>query len=172
MKKLFLIFGLLSLSAMLSAQTMTEWQDPNVNEVNRTSMHTSFFAFENEEAAQKGAKEQSENFMSLNGIWKFNWVKDADMRPTDFWERGFNDRGWDNINVPGVWELNGYGDPQYVNVGYGWREQFHNNPPEVPVKNNHVGSYRKTVHIPDSWKNKDIVAHFGAVSSYKLSIDP
>ena len=93
MKKLFLCFGLLWFSAMLSAQTMTEWQDPNINEVNRASMHSSFFAFENEEAAQKGAKEQSENFMSLNGLWKFNWVKDADMRPTDFWKCDFNDRG-------------------------------------------------------------------------------
>lgn len=165
MKKYFSFFCLLSLSAMLSAQTMTEWQNPNINEVNRSPMHSSFFAFENEEAAQKGIKEQSDNFMSLNGIWKFNWVKDADMRPADFWECGFNDRGWDNINVPGMWELNGFGDPQYVNIGYGWREQFHNNPPEVPIKNNHVGSYRKTVHIPDSWKNKDITAHFGAVSS-------
>lgn len=87
------------------------------------------------------------------------------MRPTDFWKCGFNDRGWDNINVPGMWELSGYGDPQYVNIGYGWRDQFHNNPPEVPINNNHVGSYRKTVHIPASWKNKDIIAHFGAVSS-------
>ena len=124
MKKIFLFFGWLLFPAMLSAQTMTEWQDPNINELNRAPMHTSFFAFENEAAAQKGAKNQSDNFMSLNGLWKFNWVKDADMRPADFWKCGFNDRGWDDISVPGVWELNGYGDPQYVNVGYGWREQF------------------------------------------------
>lgn len=47
--------------------------------------------------------------MTLNGTWKFNWVKDADSRPTDFWKTGFNDKGWDDLQVPAVWELNGYG---------------------------------------------------------------
>lgn len=65
--------------------------------------------------------------MTLNGTWKFNWVKDADSRPTDFWKTGFNDKGWDDLQVPAVWELNGYGDPIYVNVGYAWRNQFQNN---------------------------------------------
>ena len=165
MKNTVLSFGLLFTATVLSAQTMREWQDPNINEVNRMPMHTSYFAYENDAAARDGVKENSDNFLSLNGLWKFNWVRDADSRPTDFFKPGFNDRGWDDMRVPAVWELNGYGDPQYVNVGYGWRNQFTNNPPEVPVKNNHVGSYRKTIHIPASWKNKDIIAHFGSVTS-------
>lgn len=78
---------------------------------------------------------------------------------------GFNDRGWDDIQVPAVWELNGYGDPIYVNVGYPWRNSFKNNPPQVPTENNHVGSYRKIVRIPADWKGKDIIAHFGSVTS-------
>ncbi len=87
--------------------------------------------------------------MTLNGPWKFFWVKNADARPTDFWRTDYNDKGWNNMPVPGVWELNGYGDPLYVNVGYAWREQFKNNPPEVPTVNNHVGSYRReTLHWP------------------------
>ncbi len=148
-----------------SAQTMKEWQDPEVNAVNRAPMHAAYFAFENAGLARDGVKEKSDNFMSLNGTWKFNWVKDADQRPTDFWKPEFNDRGWDTMQVPAVWELNGYGDPIYVNVGYAWRNQFKNNPPEVPVENNHVGSYRRTVKIPASWKGKDIIAHFGSVTS-------
>lgn len=72
--------------------------------------------------------------MTLNGTWKFNWVKDADARPMDFWKTTFNDKGWNDMQVPGVWELNGYGDPIYVNVGYAWRNQFKNNPPEVPTE--------------------------------------
>ena len=52
-----------------------EWQDPAVNRINRTPMHTSYFAYENESAARKGSMTLSENFMTLNGVWKFNWVK-------------------------------------------------------------------------------------------------
>lgn len=103
--------------------------------------------------------------MTLNGTWKFNWVKDADSRPTDFWKTGFNDKGWDDLQVPAVWELNGYGDPIYVNVGYAWRNQFQNNPPEVPTENNHVGSYRREIVVPASWNGKDIIAHFGSITS-------
>ena len=128
-------------------------------------MHANYFAYESDDAAKKGLKENSSNFMSLNGTWKFNWVKDAESRPTDFWKNGFNDKGWDNIPVPGVWELHGYGDPIYVNIGYAWRNQFENNPPYVPTENNHVGSYRKEIMVPASWKGKDIIAHFGSVTS-------
>ena len=149
----------------LGAQTFQEWKDPRINAVNRAPMHANYFAYESEDVAKKGIKENSSNFMSLNGVWKFNWVKDADSRPTDFWKTGFNDKGWDDIPVPGVWELHGYGDPIYVNIGYAWRNQFENNPPFVPTENNHVGSYRKEIMVPASWKGKDIIAHFGSVTS-------
>lgn len=165
MKKQFVtgLFAALALTA--GAQSFKEWQDPEVNAVNRAPMHASYFAYESAEAAAKGKKELSSNFMSMNGNWKFFWVKDADARPTDFWKAGFNDRGWDDMPVPGIWELHGYGDPIYVNTGYAWRNQFENNPPEVPVANNHVGSYRREFVVPASWKGKDIIAHFGAVAS-------
>jgi beta-galactosidase len=103
--------------------------------------------------------------MTLNGTWKFFWVKDADARPVDFWKPEFDDRGWGDIPVPGVWELNGFGDPIYVNTGYAWRNQFKNNPPQVPVADNHVGSYRREIVVPADWKGKDIIAHFGSVTS-------
>lgn len=153
--------------ALLSAnaQTFKEWQDESINEVNRAAMHTHFFAYENAEKAGSDVKENSKNFMSMNGSWKFFWVKNADQRPTDFWKVGFNDKGWDDMKVPAVWELNGYGDPIYVNVGYPWRNQYTNNPPHVPTEKNHVGSYRREFVIPADWNGKDIVAHFGAVSS-------
>lgn len=153
--------------ALLSAnaQTFKEWQDESVNEVNRAAMHTHFFAYENAEKAGSDVKENSKNFMSMNGSWKFFWVKNADQRPTDFWKVGYNDKGWDDMKVPAVWELNGYGDPIYVNVGYPWRNQYKNNPPYVPTEKNHVGSYRREFVIPADWNGKDIVAHFGAVSS-------
>ena len=159
----------LGLAALLSlathAQTFTEWHDPQVNAVNRAPMHTDYFAYESPELAERGERTSSAYYMSLNGQWKFNWVRHADARPTGFWRADYNDKGWDTMPVPGVWELNGYGDPQYVNVGYPWREQFKNNPPQVPTEENHVGSYRKTITVPASWKGKDIIAHFGSVTS-------
>ena len=155
--------ALLSLSA--NAQTFTEWHDAGVNAVNRAPMHTDYFAYESPELAARGERESSAYYMSLNGLWKFNWVRHADARPTGFWRTDYNDRAWGEMPVPGVWEMNGYGDPQYVNIGYPWREQYQNNPPQVPTEENHVGSYRRTVTVPASWKGKDIIAHFGSVTS-------
>ena len=155
--------ALLSLSA--NAQTFTEWQDAGVNAVNRAPMHTDYFAYETPELAERGERESSTYYMSLNGLWKFHWVRHADARPTGFWRANYNDKGWDEMPVPGVWELNGYGDPIYVNVGYPWREQYQNNPPQVPTEENHVGTYRKSFTVPASWKGKDIIAHFGSVTS-------
>ena len=149
----------------IQAQSFNEWKDPEVNSVNRSAMHTNYFAFASADEAKAGIKENSANFMTLNGLWKFNWVRHADARPTDFYQTNFNDKGWDDLQVPGVWELNGYGDPIYVNVGYAWRSQFKNNPPLVPTENNHVGSYRKEIILPADWKGKEIFAHFGSVTS-------
>ena len=165
MKKHF-VTGLFAVLAMTAnAQSFKEWQDPEINAVNRAPMHANYFAYESTEAAIKGIKEKSSNFMTLNGTWKFNWVPNADARPTDFWQPEFNDKGWNTMPVPGVWELNGFGDPIYVNVGYAWREQFRNNPPQVPTVNNHVGSYRREITVPAHWKGKEIIAHFGSVTS-------
>ena len=157
------LFAALALTA--NAQSFKEWLDPEINAVNRAPMHTNYFAYESADAAMQGKKAQSTNYMTLNGTWKFFWVRNADQRPTDFWKVGFNDRGWNNLQVPAVWELNGYGDPIYVNTGYAWRNQFQNNPPEVPTENNHVGSYRREIIVPADWKGKDIIAHFGSVTS-------
>lgn len=165
MKKLFLFGTVCACSLAVSAQTFKEWQNPEVNEVNRAPMHASFFAYENLEMADMALKEKSENFMTLNGTWKFFWVENADQRPTDFFRIGYNDKGWDDLRVPAVWELNGYGDPIYVNVGYAWRNQYRNKPPYVPVEKNHVGSYRKEIVVPADWSGKDIIAHFGSVTS-------
>ena len=164
MTRKVLICALASVGLTAFAQ-QPEWQDPNVNAINRAAMHTNYFAYESEQAALKGCRLASDNYMTLNGTWKFNWVQNADQRPTDFYKVDFNDKGWDNIQVPGVWELNGYGDPIYVNVGYPWRSQYKNNPPYVPTVNNHVGTYRKEIELPANWKERQIMAHFGSVTS-------
>lgn len=154
-----------ALASVTASAQKNEWQDPAVNAVNRAPMHTNYFAYENEQTALEGKREASGNFMSLNGPWRFSWVENADARPTDFFRTDYNDKGWNLLQVPGLWELNGYGSPIYVNVGYAWRNQFRNNPPEVPTENNHVGSYRREIEIPVDWKGKQIMAHFGSVTS-------
>lgn len=171
MKLKLILYALLFSSSALFAQ-QNEWLDPKVNQVNRAPMHTNYFAYETEDAALTGIKEKSANFMTLNGTWNFNWVRNADARPTDFFRTDFNDKGWDKMTVPGLWELNGYGDPIYVNIGYAWRNQFVNNPPAFPIDNNNVGSYRKEITIPAGWNGKEIFVHFGsAVSNLYLWVN-
>ena len=164
-KKLFSLFALAIGFQTIALSQKNEWRDPEVNAVNRAPMHANYFAYESPDAARAGVKEESDNFLSLNGMWKFNWVRNADQRPDDFYRLGYNDSAWDELKVPAVWELNGYGDPIYVNVGYPWKNQFRTDPPKIPVKNNHVGSYRKEIVIPAEWKDKQIFAHFGSVTS-------
>ena len=93
--KLNVLACCLSLLGTAAFAQKNEWRDPNVNEINRAPMHTNYFAYKNENSALKGCKESSENFMTLNGNWKFFCVKNADMRPTDFYQVNFYDKGWD-----------------------------------------------------------------------------
>lgn len=163
--KLFL-FLLLNVSFLgLCANNLEMWQNPQVNELNRMPMRSHNFAFESFAKAKHNQLDKSNRYLTLNGQWKFNWVKDADKRPLRFFETNFDDNQWNTIPVPGNWELNGYGDPVYVNIGYPWKGYFKTNPPNVPIENNWVGSYRRTVNIPADWDGKQVVANFGAVSS-------
>jgi beta-galactosidase len=159
----FLFFSSLPVFSVFAQKN--EWLDPNVNEINRAATHADYFAYENESLALQGIKENSANYVTLNGYWKFNWVKDAGMRPLDFFKVGYNDKSWAALPVPGIWEVNGFGDPLYINIAYPWSNQFKNNPPLVPEENNHVGSYRKEIFIPADWNGKEIMAHFGSVTS-------
>ena len=149
--------------------TFTEWHDLQVNEINRLPLHTMHFAYDPNDFPGTGAeyldKKKSMNYLSLEGTWKFNWVANADERPTDFYKTDLDDSKWNNIQMPGNWEMLGYGQPEYVNVGFAWRGHFDQQPPAVPIKDNHVGSYRREINIPSNWDGKRIIAHFGSVTS-------
>ena len=149
--------------------TFTEWHDLQVNEINRLPLHTMHFAYDPNDFPGTGAeyldKKKSMNYLSLEGTWKFNWVANADQRPTDFYKTDLDDSKWNNIQMPGNWEMLGYGQPEYVNVGFGWRGHFDQQPPAVPTKDNHVGSYRREINIPANWDGKRVIAHFGSVTS-------
>ena len=149
--------------------TFTEWHDLQVNEINRLPLHTMHFAYDPNDFPGTGAeyldKKKSMNYLSLEGTWKFNWVANADQRPTDFYKTDLDDSKWNNIQMPGNWEMLGYGQPEYVNVGFAWRGHFDQQPPAVPTKDNHVGSYRREINIPANWDGKRVIAHFGSVTS-------
>ena len=166
MKKRMNLCGLLlACFVSVAGQTFTEWQDPEVNEVNRAPMHTDYFAYASEEAALAGDAASQPNYLSLNGVWRFHWQENADNPLRDFFRTDYDDSAWGTMPVPGVWELNGYGDPIYINAGYAWREHFENRPPRVPTEQNHVGSYRRTVRVPADWQGKQVFIHLGSVTS-------
>ena len=156
-------------TVVIKQPTFTEWHDLQVNEINRLPLHTMHFAYDPNDFPGTGAeyldKKKSMNYLSLEGTWKFNWVANADERPTDFYKTDLDDSKWNNIQMPGNWEMLGYGQPEYVNVGFAWRGHFDQQPPAVPIKDNHVGSYRREINIPSNWDGKRIIAHFGSVTS-------
>ena len=159
----------LNKTVAIQQPTFTEWHDLQVNEINRLPLHTLHFAYDPNDFPGTGAeyldKKQSMNYMSLDGTWKFNWVANADQRPTDFYKTDLDDSKWKNIQMPGNWEMLGYGQPEYVNIGFAWRGHFDQQPPAVPTKDNHVGSYRREINIPANWDGKRVIAHFGSVTS-------
>ena len=131
--------------------TVEDWQNPAVNYRNRLPMTATL-------------KTDSPR-ISLDGIWNFQWFENADQRAADFYKVDLDDSSWGRMPVPGMWELNGYGDPIYVNIGYGWRNHYENNPPTVPIVQNHVGQYRRTFEVPAEWIGSDIILSIGSATS-------
>lgn len=155
------IFKTLSLTAFLTASSfaaypapaaMEDWQDPGVFEINRMPMSATFTT-------------EQQKTLSLNGEWKFNFCRTPSSRTMGFEAVGFDDSRWDNIPVPGLWDFYGYCDPMYVNVGYGWRGHYENNPPFVPEEHNYVGQYRRDFNVDDSWIGKQICLCIGSATS-------
>ena len=144
--------ALVSFIAVAAAgQDLPHWQDPAVVEINRYPMTATF-----DTDGQK---------LSLNGVWDFKWYELIEDRSSDFFRTDYVPEGWDSMPVPGLWEMNGYGDPLYLNVGYAWRPWYKNNPPFVPLERNHAGQYRRTFTLDSSWQGKDIFLHIGSATS-------
>ena len=133
-KTLFLLLAILPFA--IHAQTFGEWHDMSVNEVNRFPLHTNFFTFSPSDNWTEADKTKSDNYLSLNGTWQFTWVANADERPNYFYKTDYDDSKWKKMPVPGIWEMYGFGQPEYVNIGFAWRGHFKGTPPEVPVPKN------------------------------------
>ena len=159
---------LLSFACMMTVsaygQKTPVWQDPNVNQVNREVRRADFFAFESMEKA-KGDKSHSSRFLSMEGMWKFHFVKNHQDAPVGFFSLKYDDSQWTDFPVPGLFEMNGYGDKIYKNVGYSWGTTFKSDPPYIGETNNYTGSYRKTFDLPQDWKGQEVFFHVGSATS-------
>ena len=160
-----LCLAMLSISSGAQAQSESRWQNVNINQQNREPRRANFFAFENLEKAQSFDKKKSANYLSMEGMWKFNFAKDHNKRPANFFALKYDDSQWKDFPVPGLFELNGYGDATYKNIGYAWATQFDPNPPYISELNNYTGSYRRTFELPKNWKGKDVYFHVGSATS-------
>ena len=149
---------------MASAQKAPVWKDAGVNQQNREPRRAHFFGFESEDKA-KGDKEASERFLSMEGKWKFNFVKNHQDAPKGFYALKYDDSKWVDFPVPGLFEMEGYGDKIYKNMGYAWCTTFKNDPPYVSEVNNYTGSYRRTFDLPQNWKGQEVYFHVGSATS-------
>ena len=147
---IFLLASAAAISAAAQQQTLAPWQDPGIFEQNRLPMTASV--------------RSDCPTLSLDGTWKFIWSENLDLR-TDFAAPGLDDSSWGTMPVPGIWELNGYGDPIYTNHGYPWKGHFDNNPPFVPEEHNHTGHYRRHFKLTGDQARSRVVLRIGSATS-------
>ena len=163
MKKKVIIAALQFVMLPLIAQ-QPMWIDPKVNSDNRMPRAADYFSYESLDKADNG-KEASSRFMSLEGNWRFNFVRNAYDKPADFFKVGYDDKNWVDFPVPGLFEMEGYGDRIYTNVTYPWNNEHPINPPYVGERENYVGSYRREFRIPAEWKGQRVYMHVGSATS-------
>ena len=176
--KIFLAILIFFNSDMVYAQSV-DWENPKMFDQNKEAPHATLMPFKSEDAALSQKRNESVYYQSLNGTWKFNWVRKPADRPLDFYNPSFDVSSWDDIPVPSNWELEGYGIPIYVNHQYEFADYkapvsdeiefvdkiYPKNPGKVPHDYNPVGSYRRSFSVPDSWDGRRVFLQFGAVKS-------
>jgi beta-galactosidase len=152
-------------STALQAQTLDPViENPDVIGINKLDARATFFPYNSLELAKENNMDKAENYMLLNGMWKFNYSENPESRPADFYKDDYNTAAWKNIKVPGNWEVEGFGVPIYVNATYPF-QKGRLNPPDIPDGHNPIGSYKRTFNIAKNWDGKDLFIHLGAVKS-------
>ena len=160
MKRLNL-FAIILMLASTACFAQNDWENPGIFQQNREKAHATFNSYTSIDKALKNELTNNEYVKSLNGIWKFNYVGKTSERPFDFYKVDFDVSRWDNIPVPGNWELYGYGFPNYSNITY----PFEKNQPYIADSYSPVGSYVTTFNIPENWNDREIYIELGAVKS-------
>ena len=156
-----LVLFYLSCSRSIKISDRNDWENPEIFEINKMEPRSSFFAFENEGLANNNNLKSSKFIQLLNGIWKFEFSKSINLRSKEFYKIGYDHSGWDDITVPGHWELQGFSDPIYKKEGY----MFPVRPPYIDEEKNSVGSYIKYVNIDAVYNNRNTYISFDGVSS-------
>jgi len=166
-----LLFGqTFSLPSQTAALSTPDWENPHVFGIGKELARASYTPYADQRAAL--AKEPSSLTESLNGSWKFNWVKRPELRPMDFYKPEFDVSGWKDIPVPSNWEMQGYGTPIYTNITYPFKRDF---PRVTSTPDDHswtafdqrdpVGSYRREFTVPEQWSGREVYLLFHGVNS-------
>ena len=162
---------MLFISLAINAQPVVEWQNETINAVNKQPARCSWIPYADVQQAIQNDKNQSPYYLSLNGIWKFNWVKHPDLRPLDFYKKEYNHNFWDEITVPSSWQMKGYGIPIYTNVTYPHAKTppfvLGSVPPNYTAAAypNPVGSYIRSFEVPEDWSGRQVFLQFDGVES-------
>jgi beta-galactosidase len=150
----------------------TLFENPAIQEINRMPMRTNYFPYETEALANAADTLHSTRYLSLNGMWRFHWVKRPELLSKDFYSTNYNDKEWIDFPVPANWEFKGYGIPMYTNIPYEFAPK-NPNPPDIPDNNDQpTAGYRKSFHLPVTWKGMKVYLHLGAVkSAFRLYVN-
>ncbi len=163
MQRIFTHFILLMIPLISFSQE--PFLNEKISQVNRMPAHADFYVFPDERSASVTDWKNSSNYVSLNGEWRFMWVeKPADL-PSGFEAPSFDDSSWDHFRIPATWEVNGYGYPIYINVGYEFQNIMKPDPPVVPLSYDPTGAYRREIEIGDDMSGKKLILHIGAAKS-------
>lgn len=157
----FIAIFLIASSVIAQSPLKNDWENPAIFSVNALKPHNLIVPFASIETARTRKYNATPYYQSLNGLWKFHWSRNTTKRPINFYKNDFDVSTWNDIKVPANWEMEGYGDPIYVNVNY----PFKSDPPNIPIENNPVGSYKRDFVISDQWKDREIILNLGGVNS-------
>ncbi|UCC19967.1 MAG: DUF4981 domain-containing protein, partial [Promethearchaeota archaeon] len=141
-----------------------DWENSEMIGQNKMPPHNTIIPYQDIDSALTGKFESSQYYKSLNGKWKFNWVKKPSERPIDFYKVNYDVSNWNEIPIPSNWQLHGYGIPIYSDSKYPYSIK-RKNIPSIDHEYNPVGSYRVVFTIPSEWKEREIFIHFDGVKS-------
>ena len=147
---------------MPGESTLPDWDNPELVSRNREPAHATLIPFADAQSALAGERTASPYFRLLNGTWKFRYAPSPAAAPPDLRRPDLDDRGWDDIQVPGNWQLQGYDRPIYVNVQYPIPVEDY---PRVPRDDNPTGSYRTRFTLPEGWAGCQVFLVFDGVDS-------
>ncbi|MGL5964390.1 MAG: glycoside hydrolase family 2 TIM barrel-domain containing protein, partial [Fusobacteriaceae bacterium] len=144
-------------------------ENPEIFAINRLEAHSDHKYFQSLESLEMGDENLKK---SLNGVWKISYAKNPELRVKNFYEKRFDVSAWDTVKVPGHVEMQGFGEPQYVNTMYPWDGHEQIIPPMIPKDFNPVSSYVKTFDVPKNWNKKAIYISFqGVESAFKIWVN-